>query len=189
MKKITLLIALALLTFACNNDDSDPQNFPSNTGSLTANVDNETTVFTGETVSTCFGDCVISDVNTLFNVNAEDSDGEFFGFFVINAEVGTFDLGNAESTDSDLACSSFAYYRSLAENQDDEDVLLTSYSDFGGSGSVTITKFDTNTNLASGSFEFVVSSGGINGEQITVTNGTFTDVAIQPLSNCTVAIF
>jgi len=188
MKKILLILSLVVIAYACENDDN-PQNIPPNTGSLTANIGGETTVFTGNTVSTCFGDCIISDVNTLFNINAEDSDGEFFGFVVVNAAEGNFDLGNANSTDEDLACSSFAYFRDPADNTNDADLFYTSFADLGGSGQVTITKFDTTTNLASGSFEFVVRTANINGEQITVNNGTFTDVAIQPLQNCTVAIF
>ena len=188
MKKILLLISLFIVAVACDNDDN-PQNIQSNTGSLTAVIGGETTVFTGSTVNTCLGDCAISDVNTLFNLNAEDSDGQFFGFVVINAAVGTFDLGTANSTDEDLACASFAYLRDPADNAEDTDAFYTSFADVGGSGSVEIVKFDSETKLASGSFEFVVRTPGVNGEEITVNNGTFTDVAIQPLQNCTVTIF
>lgn len=165
MKKFNVLsvLLLAILTttfISCNNDDDSTPQGPGE-GQFVATID-------GEAFSSSSTNVGASLFNGIFNITAlNTTTNEVVTVTVSGAQEGTFDLGpdgNGQSGGSYNINGQNAYL-SVVE---------------GGSGTITITKLDTENNLASGTFSFVgvrESSVGVF-EMVTIEGGAFEDIAL-----------
>ncbi len=169
MKKFKLLkiLFLSLLTISfvgCNEDD-DSNDSGVNEGQLIATIDGVSYSADGTNASTVL-------FNGTFNLTTNNpTTGETITITVSNASVDTFDLSsNANSLNGG------------AYTLNGENAYLSNFE--GGSGTINITKLDTENLLASGTFEFVGvresfdDNGNIITETVTITSGEFNNITL-----------
>ncbi len=164
MKKLRVLNALTIAVFtlaftACSNDDDNSNGNGAAEGQLIATVDGNDYSSSDTNVGATF-------FNGLFNITAlNPTTNEVILVTVNGAAEGTFDLG------PDNGGTAVGSYNINGEN------AFLSVAE-GGSGTITITKLDTENNLASGTFEFVGTRELTTGETetVTISGGAFTDV-------------
>lgn len=166
MKKISILnvFILAVMAFSlvnCSDDDDGVIENGAQSGELVAVIDGESFSASGVNVGAQI-------FNGIFNVSATDpSTQQTITITVSGASEGTFDLGEGVN-------GSAGAYTIGGGN-----AFLSGFTD--GSGTITITKLDTDNMLASGTFSFVgTRQETVNGEieSVTITEGAFTDITL-----------
>ena len=169
MKKIKLLnvLFLTLLSISfvgCSGDD-DSNDSGVNEGQLVATIDGDLYSADGENASAAL-------FNGIFNLTTTNStSGETITITVSNASEDTFDLSSAANS-----------LNGGAYTLNGENAYLSNFE--GGSGTIAITKLDTENFLASGTFEFVGvresfdNDGNIVTETVTITSGEFNNITL-----------
>jgi hypothetical protein len=163
LHNLLLLVLLAATFTACNKDDDTNNGDTAAEGQLVATID-------GESYSSSSTNAGATFINGIFNVTAMNSaTNEVITITVENASEGTFGLGPASGNGA-------------AYTINQEDAFLSNAE--GGSGTITITKLDTDNKLASGSFEFIGTreffnqAGEIETESVAISGGSFTDLTL-----------
>ena len=161
---ILFLTFLSISFIGCNEDD-DSNDSGLNEGQLIATIDGVSYSADGTGASTAL-------FNGIFNLTTTNSTtGETITITVSDASVNTFDLSSSASGQNVGAYS-----------LNEENAYLSVRE--GGSGTLTITKLDTENFLASGTFEFigvrdtVDGEGNIITETVTIASGEFNDLVL-----------
>jgi len=161
---ILFLSLLAISFVSCNGDD-DSNDSGVNEGELVVTIDGVSNSADQINASTAL-------FNGIFNMTSTNSaTGETIIITVSNAEVGAFDLSSSANN-----------LNGGAYTLNGENAYLSNYE--GGTGSINITKLDTENLLASGTFEFIGVresldiDGNIITETVTITNGEFNDLTL-----------
>ncbi len=169
MKNIKLLnilfITLLSISFVGCSGDDDSGTQSVNEGELVATIDGDLYSAEGANASTIL-------FNGTFNLTTTNpTTGETIIITVSNAAVGSFDLSNSANS-----------LNGAAYTINGENAFLSNYE--GGTGTINITKLDTENLLASGTFEFVGvreyvdTNGNIITETVTITNGEFNNLTL-----------
>jgi len=161
MKNLKSLILLfsALVIFSCSSDDDgDDSTIPDVVGDglITARVDDSS--FTSTSASTS---ATVSGINLM--IDGSNSNGDRITFTIDNFEEGSFDLSGSTLEGTGIYLPS-------------GDSTFFSSANPGGEGTLTITELDDT--FVSGTFSFVAARRS-DGEIFSITNGSFSDIAIN----------
>ena len=160
-----LFITLLSISFVGCSGDDDSNDSGVNEGQLIAIID-------GVSYSAEDTNASAALFNGIFNITTTNpTTGETITITVSNAAEGTFDLSSAANN-----------INGGAYTLNGENAYLSNYE--GGTGTMTISKLDTENLLTSGTFEFVGvresldADGNIVTETITITNGEFNNLPL-----------
>lgn len=161
---ILFLTLLSISFIGCNEDD-DSNDSGVNEGQLVATIDGVSYSADGADASTAL-------FNGIFNLTTTNSTtGETITITVSGASVDTFDLSSSANGQNVGAYSL---------NQENAYLSVRE----GGSGTLTITKLDTENFLASGTFEFVGVRESVDGngnvftETVAIASGEFNNLVL-----------
>lgn len=164
-----MLVALLAFTFtACDNEPLEGQFVTDDGGDNTLEEGQFTAMVNGETFNATSSTVTLTD-GVLFISGIADT-GDIISIIVNNAGLCTYDLSLITNP---------ATYTLNGE----ADNPFGSFAGQGGSGSMSITSFDSTSQTVSGIFNFIATrevvdgSGNTTTETVTVTEGMYTELA------------